>query len=85
VSQLTAEINPVTGPVWVEGIDARRRSGVTIHGSSSRTVAGWSVSIPGSPVPYGMSWGAEMFTRQIPIDAGSVHVTRTGTYSLHFP
>ena len=47
MSKLTAQINPVTGPVWVEGAKPGDALRVTIHEIRLKDY-GWSVSIPGS-------------------------------------
>jgi amidase len=73
MSRLTAQINPVTGPVWVEGAKPGDALKVTIHEIRLGDY-GWSVSIPGSGALQHVM-GAEMFTRRIPIDADGVHVT----------
>jgi amidase len=73
MSRLTAQINPVTGPVWVEGATPGDALKVTIHEIRLKDY-GWSVSIPGSGALQHVM-GEEMFTRRIPIDAAGVHVT----------
>ncbi len=73
MSRLTAQINPVTGPVWVEGAMPGDALKVTIHEIRLKGY-GWSVSIPGSGALQHVM-GEEMFTRKVPIDAEGVHVT----------
>jgi amidase len=73
MSRLTAQINPVTGPVWVEGAKPGDTLAVTIHEIRLKDY-GWSVSIPGSGALQHVM-GEEMFTRRVPIDAAGVHVT----------
>jgi amidase len=73
MSRLKAQINPVTGPVWVEGAKPGDALKVTIHEIRLKDY-GWSVSIPGSGALQHVM-GEEMFTRQVPIDAEGVHVT----------
>lgn len=73
MAKLQAQINPVTGPVYVEGAEPGDAIAVTIHDIKLKT-HGWSVSIPGSGALQRVM-GDVMFTRQIPIDAAGVHVT----------
>jgi amidase len=73
LDKLTVGINPVTGPVYVEGAEPGDALAVTIHEIRLKDY-GWSVSLPGSGalqrvMPDGM------FTRRVPIDAAGVHVT----------
>jgi amidase len=73
LDQLTVGINPVTGPVFVEGAEPGDALIVTIHEIRLKDF-GWSVSLPGTGA-LRHAMGAEMFTRRIPIDAAGVHVT----------
>ena len=50
LSRVTATINPVTGPVYVEGAEPGDVLAVTVHASTAAT-QGWSVSIP-APAPW---------------------------------
>jgi amidase len=73
LSQLSVPINPVTGPVFVEGAQPGDALAVTVH--EIRLVAhGWSVALPGSGALQHVM-GDEMFTRRVPIDDEGVHVT----------
>ncbi len=73
MSKLTAQINPVTGPVYVDGAKAGDTLAVTIHEIRLKDY-GWSVSLPGSGALQHVM-GEGMFTRQVPIDGDGVHVT----------
>ncbi len=70
---LTAPINPVTGPVFVEGAHPGDALAVTIHEIRLKEY-GWSVFLPGTGALTG-PMGEGMFTRRVPIDATGVHVT----------
>lgn len=70
---LSAPINPVTGPVFVEGAHPGDALAVTIH-EIRLLDRGWSVSLPGTGALAG-PMGDEVFTRRVPIDAEGVHVT----------
>jgi len=73
LAQLSVPINPVTGPVFVEGAMPGDALAVTVH--DIRLVDhGWSVALPGSGALQHVM-GDEMFTRRVPIDAEGVHVT----------
>ena len=73
MATLTAQINPITGPVYVEGAKPGDALKVTIHEIRLK-VYGWSVSLPGAGALQNVM-GEEMFTRQVPIDDAGVHVT----------
>lgn len=73
MSRLTAQINPVTGPVYVEGSEPGDALAVTIVDIRLKDW-GWSVSLPGSGALQHVM-GEQMFTRRVPIDADGVHVT----------
>ncbi|THJ66834.1 acetamidase/formamidase [Arthrobacter echini] len=73
MGKLTAQLNPVTGPVYVEGARPGDALAVTIHEIRLKD-CGWSVSLPGTgALQHRM--GSEMFTRRVPIDEQGVHVT----------
>ncbi|WP_298255174.1 acetamidase/formamidase family protein [uncultured Arthrobacter sp.] len=73
MGKLTAQLNPVTGPVHVEGAQPGDALAVTIHEIRLKD-CGWSVSLPGTgALQHRM--GSEMFTRRVPIDTQGVHVT----------
>ena len=79
LAQLSVPINPVTGPVFVEGAMPGDALAVTVH--DIRLVDhGWSVSLPGSGALQHVM-GDEMFTRRVPIDADGVHVTSRHTFA----
>ncbi|XTR53298.1 acetamidase/formamidase family protein [Pseudarthrobacter sp. So.54] len=78
LDQLSVGINPVTGPVFVEGAEPGDALIVTIHEILLKDV-GWSVSLPGTGA-LSHVMGTEMFTRRIPIDAAGVHVTDRHTF-----
>jgi amidase len=78
MAKLTAQINPVTGPVYVEGAKPGDTLAVTIHEIRLKDY-GWSVSLPGSGALQHVM-GDDMFTRQVPIDAEGVHVTDRHTF-----
>ena len=73
MAKLTAGINPVTGPVYVEGAEPGDALVVTIHEIRLKDY-GWSVSLPGTGALQHVM-GDIMFTRQVPIDSAGVHVT----------
>lgn len=73
MDKLTVGINPVTGPVYVDGAQPGDALAVTIHEIRLKD-RGWSVSLPGSGALRNVM-GAEMFTRRVPIDEDGVHVT----------
>lgn len=73
MAKLQAPINPVTGPVFVEGAHPGDALAVTIHDIRLKD-RGWSVSLPGVGALAAVM-GDEMFTRRVPIDAEGVHVT----------
>ena len=73
LDQLSVGINPVTGPVFVDGAEPGDALVVTIHVILLKEF-GWSVSLPGTGALRHVM-GEEMFTRRIPIDADGVHVT----------
>ncbi|MBI5160089.1 MAG: acetamidase/formamidase family protein [Micrococcales bacterium] len=73
MARLQAPINPVTGPVFVEGAHPGDALAVRIHDIRLRD-RGWSVSLPGTGALAELM-GEEMFSRLVPIDAEGVHVT----------
>lgn len=79
MGQLKAQINPVTGPVFVEGAEVGDTLAVTIHEIRLKDHA-WSVSMPGTGALRNVM-GPEMFTRKVPIDAAGVHVTERHTFA----
>ncbi|WP_146362584.1 acetamidase/formamidase family protein [Arthrobacter yangruifuii] len=79
MEKLTVGINPVTGPVYVEGAQPGDALAVTIHEIRLKD-RGWSVSLPGSGALQHVM-GQEMFTRRVPIDDDGVHVTSRHTFA----
>lgn len=70
---ITATINPVTGPVYVDGAEPGDALAVTIH--EIRLIDyGWSIYLPGVGA-LARPMGEEMFVRRVPIDADGVHLT----------
>lgn len=78
MDKLTVGINPVTGPVYVEGAEPGDALAVTIH-DIQLIDRGWSVSLPGSGALQDLM-GAEVFARRIPIDHQGAHVTDGHTF-----
>jgi amidase len=77
LTKVTATINPVTGPVYVEGAEPGDALAVTIH--EIRLIEhGWSIYLPGVGALAG-PMGTEMFVRKIPVDDAGVHLTDTIT------
>lgn len=70
---LRAPINPVTGPVFVEGAHPGDALAVSIHEIRLKE-HGWSVYLPGTGALAGRM-GQEVLARRIPIDGAGVHVT----------
>ena len=66
-------MNPVTGPVHVEGAEPGDALAVTIH-DIELPEQGWSVYIPGAGALSG-PMGEDWFVRRIPIRDGRVHLT----------
>ncbi|ARC56674.1 Acetamidase [Frondihabitans sp. 762G35] len=79
MAKLQAQINPVTGPVYVEGAEPGDALAVTVHEIRLKEY-GWSVSLPGSGALQHVM-GDEMFTRRVPIDADGVHVTERHVFA----
>jgi amidase len=79
MAKLTAQINPVTGPLYVEGAKPGDTLAVSIHEIRLKDY-GWSVSLPGSGALQHVM-GEEMFTRKVPIDADGVHVTERHVFA----
>jgi amidase len=73
MGKLTAQLNPVTGPLYVEGAEPGDALAVTIHEIRLKD-CGWSVSLPGVGALQ-ERMGPDMFTRRVPIDGDGVHVT----------
>ncbi|GAA1880294.1 acetamidase/formamidase family protein [Lapillicoccus jejuensis] len=77
LAQVTATINPVTGPVLVEGAEPGDALAVTIH-DIALAEQGWSVYLPGAGALTGRM-GEAIRTRRIPVRDGVVHLTDTLT------
>lgn len=73
MAKLTAQLNPVTGPLYVEDAQPGDALAVTIHEIRLKD-CGWSVSLPGVGALQ-EKMGADMFTRRVPIDGDGIHVT----------
>ncbi len=73
LSRVTATINPVTGPVYVDGAEPGDVLAVTIH-DIALAEQGWSISIPGAGA-LARVMGPEFFVRRIPVRDGRVQLT----------
>lgn len=72
-SKVTATLNPVTGPVYVDGAEPGDALAVTIT-DIELAEQGWSIYIPGAGALVG-PMGEEMFVRRIPVRDGRVQLT----------
>ncbi|MCZ2402216.1 acetamidase/formamidase family protein [Paenarthrobacter sp. Z7-10] len=79
IAKLTVQINPVTGPVYVEGACTGDALAVTIHEIRLKD-RGWAVSLPGVRALQHVM-GSDMFTRRVPIDDDGVHVTERHVFA----
>lgn len=70
---VTAQLNPVTGPVYVDGAEPGDALAVTIH-DITLSEQGWSVFIPGAGALQ-RAMGEEMFVRRIPVRGQRVDLT----------
>ena len=75
LAQVTATINPVTGPVHVTGAEPGDVLAVTIH-DIAVAEQGWSVSIPGAGALADVM-GPDFFVRRVPVRDGRVQLTDT--------
>lgn len=75
LAKVTATLNPVTGPVHVEGAEPGDALAVTIH-DIAMAEHGWSVYIPGAGA-LTARMGEEFFVRRVPVADGTVHLTDT--------
>ena len=73
LAAVTATINPVTGPVYVEGAEPGDALAVTVH-EIRLTDHGWSIYLPGVGA-LARPMGTEMFVRRVPLDDAGVHLT----------
>lgn len=79
MDKLTVGINPITGPVYVEGSAPGDALAVTIHEIRLKD-CGWSVSLPGTGALQHVM-GGDIFARRVPIDETGVHVTDRHTFT----
>ncbi|MGG5260247.1 acetamidase/formamidase family protein [Phycicoccus avicenniae] len=75
LGKVTATINPVTGPLLVEGAEPGDALAVHIH-DIELAPSGWSVSIPGAGA-LAEVMGPEFMVRRIPVSDGRVRLTDT--------
>lgn len=75
LAQVTATINPITGPVFVEGAEPGDVLTVTIH-DIALAEQGWSISIPGAGA-LAQVMGPEFFVRRVPVHDGRAQLTST--------
>jgi amidase len=73
LAKVTATLNPVTGPLYVEGAEPGDALAVTVH-DIELAEQGWSVYIPGAGA-LARPMGSDMFVRRIPIRDGRVQLT----------
>ena len=73
LARVTAPLNPVTGPVFVDGAEPGDALAVTIHDITFGDF-GWSVYIPGAGALAG-PMGEEWFVRRIPLRDGRAQLT----------
>lgn len=75
LARVTATINPVTGPVHVEGAQPGDVLAVTIH-DIALSEQGWSISIPGAGALAAVM-GPDFFVRRVPVRDGRAQLTKT--------
>ena len=73
MARVTATLNPVTGPLYVEGAEPGDALAVTVH-DIALAEQGWSVYIPGAGALAGVM-GEEMVVRRIPVRDGRAQLT----------
>ena len=73
LAKVTATINPITGPVYVEGAEPGDVLAVTIS-DIALAPQGWSISIPGAGA-LAEVMGPEFFVRRVPVRDGRVQLT----------
>lgn len=73
LAKITAPLNPVTGPVFVEGAEPGDALAVTIHDITFGE-HGWSIYIPGAGALAG-PMGSDWFVRRIPLRDGRAQLT----------
>lgn len=74
MDKVTATLNPLTGPVYVEGAEPGDVLAVKIHDIQFPSEIGWSVYLPGAGA-LAEPMGDEMYTRKIKLTDGQAHVT----------
>nr|WP_210768752.1 acetamidase/formamidase family protein [Arthrobacter sp. E3] len=79
MDKLTVGINPITGPVYIEGAAVGDALAVTIHEIRLKD-RGWSVSLPGVGALQHVM-GEDIVARRVPIDDAGVHVTDRHTFA----
>ena len=72
LARLTSPINPITGPVHVDGAHPGDLLAVTVHDIELHE-HGWSIHLPGVGALAGVM-GEEMLVRRVPVDADGVHL-----------
>lgn len=80
LAKVTATLNPVTGPVFVEGAEPGDALAVTIH-DIELAEQGWSLYIPGAGALAG-PMGPEWYVRRIPVSGGTVQLTDSITCAV---
>src|SRR5690625_1190706 len=73
MAKVTAPLNPVTGPVHVEGAEPGDVLAVHVHDITFNGV-GWSIYLPGAGALAG-ELGQEWITRRIELDGDLAHLT----------
>lgn len=74
MDKVTATLNPLTGPVYVEGAEPGDVLAVKIHDIQFPSETGWSVYLPGAGA-LARPMGDRMYSRKIKVADGEVHVT----------
>lgn len=75
LAAVTAVLNPVTGPVWVEGAEPGDTLLVHVH-DIALAEHGWSISIPGAGA-LRERMGEDFLVRRVPVRDGRAHLTPT--------
>ncbi|MDQ2754950.1 MAG: acetamidase/formamidase family protein [Actinomycetota bacterium] len=75
LSLVTATMNPVTGPVWVEGAEPGDTLLVHVH-DIALADQGWSLYIPGAGA-LANRMGDEFFVRRVSVEGGVARLTDT--------
>lgn len=74
MDKLTAVLNPVTGPVYVEGAEPGDVLALKVESIEFPLGVGWSVFLPGAGALAG-PMGDDMFTREIPLVDGKAQLS----------